>query len=282
MLYGFLNIYKEKGMTSFDVIRELRKKFNIKKIGHTGTLDPLAEGVLVVAVGEATKLIEFLMNEEKRYSAKVMLGEKSDTYDAEGKIEKVNDKKPDFEEITKVLNFFEGPIEQIPPKYSAIKIKGKKAYEMARKGEKFEMTKRKVEIKNIALINYEYPVIEFDVECSSGTYIRSLANDIGEKSGTGAYLKELLRTKAGNFIIKDSVKLKDVTAKDLIPLEAMSIEYISVKITENELEKLNSGLFIKRTDINSRIACVFYKNKLVGIIEEVKNNLFKYKKKLNI
>jgi tRNA pseudouridine55 synthase len=282
MLYGFLNIYKEKGMTSFDVIQELRKKLNIKKIGHTGTLDPLAKGVLVVAIGEATKLIEFLMNEEKSYSAKVVLGKKSDTYDAEGELEKINDYKPEFEKIKNVLKLFEGWIEQIPPKYSAIKIKGKKAYEMARNGEEFEMKKRKVEIKNIALINYDYPIIEFDVECSSGTYIRSLANDIGEKLGTGAYLKELLRTKAGNFIVKDSIKLKDISQKDLIPLEAVSIEYESVEITHNELEKLNLGQFIKRPDIKSQIACAFYKNKLVGIIEEVKNNLFKYKKKLNI
>ena len=282
MLYGFLNIYKEKGMTSFDVIRELRKKFNIKKIGHTGTLDPLAEGVLIVAVGEATKLIEFMMNDEKDYSARIVLGKKSDTFDAEGKIEDVSTQKPTFDEIQEVVESFIGEIEQIPPKYSALKIQGKKAYEMARNGEEFEMKSRKILIKNIAIISYTYPELEFDVSCGSGTYIRSLANDIGEKLQTGAYLKNLKRTKVGNFIVKDSIKLDDVSEKDLIPLEAVTLKYKCIEISESELEKLNLGQFIKRDDAQHDIVCAFYNNKLVGIIEKTKNGMYKYKKKLNI
>lgn len=282
MLYGFLNIYKEKAVTSFDVIRELRKKFNIKKIGHTGTLDPLAEGVLIVAVGEATKLIEFMMKDEKDYSARIILGKKSDTYDAEGEIEEVSNQQPSFDEVQEVVEGFIGEIEQIPPKYSALKIKGKKAYQMARNGEEFEMNSRKVLINNIAIISYKYPELEFDVSCGSGTYIRSLANDIGEELGTGAYLNYLKRTKVGNFIVKDSIKLDEVTEKDLIPLEAVSLKYKCIEIAENELEKLNLGQFIKRDDAQHDIVCAFYKNKLVGIIEKTKNGMYKYKKKLNI
>jgi tRNA pseudouridine55 synthase len=282
MLYGFLNIYKEKGMTSFDVIRELRRKLNIKKMGHTGTLDPLAEGVLIVAVGEATKLIEFLMKDEKEYSAKIILGKKSDTYDAEGKIEEVSSREPDFDEIQEVVEGFIGEIEQIPPKYSALKINGKKAYELARKGEEFEMKSRKITINNIAIIAYNYPNLEFDVSCSSGTYIRSLAHDLGEKLGTGAYLNELKRTRVGNFIVKDSIKISEVTQNDLIPLEAVSLKYKCIEISVEELKKLNLGQFINRNDASDEIVCAFYNNKLVGIIEKTKNNAYKYKKKLNI
>lgn len=282
MFYGFLNIYKQKGMTSFDVIRELRKKLNIKKIGHTGTLDPMAEGVLIVAVGEATKLIEFMMKDEKDYSAKIIFGKKSDTYDAEGKIEEVSSRKPDFDEIQEVISGFTGEIDQVPPKYSALKINGKKAYEMARKGADFEMKSRKVQIKNIAIIKYKYPYLEFDITCSSGTYIRSLAHDIGAGLGTGAYLTELKRTRVGNFIIRDSMKLNDVTDKDLIPLEAVTLKLECAEISKNEYENLNLGRFIEKSDISNNIVCAFYNNKLVGIMERTKNGLYKYKKKLNL
>jgi len=282
MLYGFLNIYKEKSMTSFDVIRKLRKILNIKKIGHTGTLDPLAEGVLIVAVGEATKLIEFMMKADKDYSAEIILGKKSDTYDAEGEIEDVSSQEPNFDEVQEVVAGFTGEIEQIPPKYSALKINGKKAYEMARNGEEFEMKSRKVTIKNIAIINYKYPKLEIDVSCSSGTYIRSLAHDIGEKLKTGAYLNALKRTRVENFILKDSIKLDKVGENDLIPLEAVSLSYKSIEVTEGELKKLDLGQFIERKDIKDEIVCAFLNNKLVGIIEKTKHGLYKYKKKLNI
>ncbi|MFC1810258.1 tRNA pseudouridine(55) synthase TruB [Patescibacteria group bacterium] len=282
MLYGFLNIYKEKGKTSFDVIRELRKKLNIKKIGHTGTLDPLAEGVLIVAVGQATKLIEFMMKDEKDYSAEIILGKNSDTYDAEGKIEDVGNQKPDFDKVQEVVGTFIGEIEQIPPKYSALKINGKKAYEMARNGEEFEMKSRKVTIKNIAIIDYKYPFLEIDVSCSSGTYIRSLANDIGKKLETGAYLNALKRTRVGNFIIKNSINLKEFKESDIIPVEAVSLNYECIEIDENDLKKLNLGQFIEKNEIKDQIVCAFYNNKLIGIIERTKNGLYKYKKKLNI
>lgn len=282
MLYGFLNIYKEKEMTSFDVIHKLRHKFNIKKIGHIGTLDPMAEGVLIVAVGEATKLIEFMIKDDKDYSAKIILGKISNTFDAEGEIRNLNSRNPDFDEVETVVKGFVGEIDQVPPKYSALKIKGRKAYEMARKGEKFEMKSRKVRIENLAIISYNYPELEFDVTCSSGTYIRSLANDIGKKLKTGAYLSELKRTRVGNFIIRDSVKLADVSEKDLIPLEAVTFKLKCVKISKNEYFELNLGKFIKKNGVSDDIVYAFYNNKIVGIMEKTKNGLYKYKKRLNI
>lgn len=286
MKYGFLNIYKPKGITSFDVIFKLRKILNIKKIGHTGTLDPLAEGVLIVAIGEATKLIEFMMKHEKAYSAEIILGFESNTYDAEGELKKAGSQKPDFDEVQAALKAFEGEVDQAPPIYSALKIDGKKAYELAREGKKVEMKSRKVLIKDIVLIDYKYPTLTIDVECSSGTYIRSLAHDIGEKLGTGAYLNALIRTKVGYFLIKDSVKLEDLEKdgldKHLIPLEALSLNFESIEISQEELKKLNFGQFIERDDIKEDIVCAFLDKKLVGILERVKHTKFKYKKKLNI
>lgn len=289
MINGFLNIYKPKGITSFDVIFKLRKILGIKKIGHTGTLDPMAEGVLIVAIGEATKLIEFMMNHEKSYSAEIVLGYETDTYDAEGKQKKVSSQKPDFAQIEAVLKTFKGEVDQVPPIYSALKINGKKAYELARKGEDIKMKSRKVNIFDIVLIDYNYPNLTFDVDCSSGTYIRSLAHDIGKKLKTGAYLNKLLRTKVGHFLIKDSVKLEDLEKdgfdKYIIPLEAISLNFDSIEISHEELEKLNFGQFIQRSEIKNDIVCAFLEKKLVGILEKVKNTtkpLFKYKKKLNV
>lgn len=288
MTYGFLNIYKPKGITSFDVIFKLRKILQIKKIGHTGTLDPMAEGVLIVALSEATKIIEFMMMHEKAYSAEIILGSESTTYDAEGELKIVGSQKPDFEQVQDVLNTFKGEVDQVPPIYSALKINGKKAYELAREGKKIEMKSRKVTINDIVLIDYNYPTLNIDVECSSGTYIRSLAHDIGQKLGTGAYLSKLLRTKVGHFLIEDSVSLEDLEIdgldKYLIPIEALSLNFPSVEISRNELNKLNLGQFIERDDVVEEVVCAFHDKKLVGILEKVKDTdkpLYKYKKKIN-
>jgi tRNA pseudouridine55 synthase len=288
MKYGFLNIYKPKGITSFDVIFKLRKILQIKKIGHTGTLDPMAEGVLIVALSEATKIIEFMMQHEKAYSAEIILGSESTTFDAEGELKKVGSQKPDFDEVQDVLTTFEGEVDQVPPIYSALKINGKKAYELAREGKEIKMKSRKVEIKDIVLIDYKYPNLSIDVECSSGTYIRSLAHDIGQKLGTGAYLNGLKRTKVGHFLIQDSVRLEDLEKdgldRHLIPIEALSLNFPSVEISRDELNKLNLGQFIEREDIKDDVVCAFHEKKLVGILEKVKNTdkpLFKYKKKIN-
>lgn len=288
MKYGFLNIYKPKGITSFDVIFKLRKILQIKKIGHTGTLDPMAEGVLIIALSEATKIIEFMMQHEKAYSAEVTLGSESTTYDAEGELKKVSSQNPDFDEVQDVLLSFEGEIDQTPPIYSALKIDGKRAYELARAGKEVKMKSRKVTIQDIVLIDYKYPNLTMDVECSSGTYIRSLAHDIGQKLGTGAYLSKLLRTKVGHFLVEDSIKLEDLEKdgldKYLIPIEALSLNFPSVEISRDELNKLNLGQFIEREDIDEGVVCAFHDKKLVGILEKVKDTdkpLFKYKKKIN-
>ncbi len=213
---GILNINKPLNITSMDVIRYLRKVTKIKKIGHAGTLDPLASGVLLVAVGKATKQINNLMLMTKEYNTTIDLRSFSSTDDEEGEKTLVDIKdEPTEEEISKLLKEkFTGDIEQIPPIYSAIKIKGKKAYEIARKGETIEMKPRSVKIYEIKIVNYEWPYLKLYVKCGKGTYIRSLGRDIGSSLKTGGYLTKLERIGIGSFKINESVDLKEIIASN--------------------------------------------------------------------
>ncbi|MCK4588625.1 tRNA pseudouridine(55) synthase TruB [Candidatus Woesebacteria bacterium] len=210
----FLLIDKPKGITSHDVIDKVRKVTGEKKVGHAGTLDPNATGLLIVGVErKATKKLgEIAKNTKKTYEAEIFLGEERDTDDAEGVvISKAKGFLPPGEnEIEKILISFEGEQTQIPPIYSALKIKGKKAYELARKGKKVNLKPRKVVIYSIKLVSYKFPILEIETTVSSGTYIRALARDIGKKLSCGAYLRNLRRTKIGKFDIKDAVKLENL------------------------------------------------------------------------
>ncbi|VVU95466.1 TruB family pseudouridylate synthase (N terminal domain) [seawater metagenome] len=211
---GFLNINKPLNITSMDVIRYLRKVTKIKKIGHAGTLDPLASGVLLVAIGKYTKKINEFMGMVKKYETTIDLRSFSTTDDAEGEKTEVNiQKKPNLEEIEKTIkNNFIGDITQIPPIYSALKIKGKKAYELAREGKNVEMKPRQVKIDAIKILNYEWPYLTLDITCSKGTYIRSLGRDIGKELNTGGYLTMLKRTAIGNYTIQESVELSKINS----------------------------------------------------------------------
>jgi tRNA pseudouridine55 synthase len=210
----FLLIDKEKGLTSHDIVDEVRKITGERKVGHGGTLDPMATGLLIVAVGrESTKKLGVLTkNTSKTYLADIFLGEERDTHDAEGK---VVEKKKDFPApaeslVENLLSGFKGETEQMPPKYSAIKIGGKKAYDLARKGEDVLLEKRKITIHDIRLVSYNFPVIKIKTEVSAGTYIRALARDIGREIGFGAYLKNLRREKIGKYSVDEAVKLSDL------------------------------------------------------------------------
>ena len=212
----FLLIDKPKGMTSHDVVDEVRKVTGQKKVGHAGTLDPNATGLLIVAVGrESTKKLGGLLKKDKVYEAQLILGETRDTDDVEGKIlEKIEvNNPPTTEEVKKVLKSFIGKQKQAPSIYSAIKVKGKKAYELAREGKKVELELRDIEIFEIHLLKYEFPTLKINIKVSSGTYIRSLARDVGEKLESGAYLKELRRTQIGFYSVEDAVQLKSLDNK---------------------------------------------------------------------
>lgn len=222
---GIFAVYKPTGMTSHDVVNIVRKKTHVKRVGHGGTLDPLAEGVLVIAVErENTKLLDRYVKGDKEYVATLKLGYISDTDDSEGPIQEYkpsgndlsNSRKkvvPTIRDIQDCIKNFTGEIRQIPSRYSAIKVQGKEAYKRIRKGEKFEMEPRKVSIKNIEVVSYDYPALELKIECGTGVYIRSLARDIGESLGTGAYLTRLIRTRVGEFTMENAVKIEDLSKK---------------------------------------------------------------------
>lgn len=215
----FLLIDKPKGITSHDVVDRVRKITSERRVGHAGTLDPNATGLLIVGVGrEATKKLgEVAKKTRKTYEAEIFLGEERDTDDAEGMV--VSKAKgllpPGKNEVRKILASFTGDQKQTPPAFSALKIKGKKAYELARKGEKIKLKPRKIMIYSIKLVDYQYPILKIKTTVSSGTYIRALARDIGKKLSCGAYLRNLRRTRIGKFSIKNAVALEEATEKNL-------------------------------------------------------------------
>ncbi|NLI89210.1 MAG: tRNA pseudouridine(55) synthase TruB [Epulopiscium sp.] len=211
MLNGIINIYKERGYTSHDVVAKARGILGIRKIGHTGTLDPEARGVLPICIGKATKVSEILLNADKRYTANVCLGVTTTTEDATGEI--IEEKPIDLtkEQIEEVVGSFIGQYEQVPPMYSALKVNGKKLYELAREGKEVKRKARKVTIYECKVVEYISPS-EFvlDVKCSKGTYVRTLCSDIGNKLGTGAHMKSLLRTEVANFNLSNSITLSQL------------------------------------------------------------------------
>lgn len=249
-LFGFLNIYKPVGMTSHDVVAVLRRVTKIKQIGHTGTLDPFAEGVLPVCIGKATRLIEYLQD-DKEYLATIQFGASTNTFDLDGEKTFTSDKKVKKEEIIEALKSFEGEISQLPPIFSAIKVKGKKLYEYARKGEEVEIQPRKVFIENIELNSFdeESQQAQVLIKCSKGTYIRSIANDLGEKLGCGGYLVKLIRTQAGNFRVENSIQLDGIDVENnlLNPLDVMDLPKISVN--DEDLARIKNGMpILKKCD----------------------------------
>jgi len=206
---GVLVIDKPIGLTSHDVVQIIRRGTGIRRAGHTGTLDPRASGVLVVLLGPAVRLSEYVSASDKRYQATIRLGGTTDTYDAEGVVTKESSTTHITEEgFDEILQTYVGEIEQVPPPYSAVKVKGRKAYEMARKGEQVDLQPRKINVYSLDILEWDPPEVVIDAYCSSGTYIRSLANDLGESLGTGAYLIGLRRTKSGRFTLREAVPLR--------------------------------------------------------------------------
>lgn len=271
---GIIIINKPKGYTSHDVVNIVKKKLNISKVGHTGTLDPNATGVLPILIGKATKISKYLIEHNKTYIAELALGEKSSTGDIEGEIIEKQD-LPNLEEhqIKQVLESFIGKQMQTPPIYSAIKINGKKAYEYARSGQTIELKPREIEIMDISLVNFEKGSITFKVKCSKGTYIRVLCEDIARKLGTVGLMKELCRTKVNEFDIEQSTDLKELKATDLI-----NIEEIFIKKPKIELNNKQAQLFLNGVKLNTanpdEIYRIYRNEQFLGI-GVIKNNLLK-------
>lgn len=248
-MFGFLNVYKPKGITSHDVVSALRRITKVKQIGHTGTLDPFAEGVLPICIGKATRLIEYL-DDDKAYTGTIQLGSSTTTYDLEGEEVNFSDKKVTLDEIEAALDKFRGEIEQLPPIYSAIKVNGKKLYEYAREGKEVKIEPRGVNISNLRILNF-YPEtrqVELHIECSKGTYIRSIANDLGEELGTYGHLVKLVRVKAGMFEVNNAVSLEHIQTKEdvekLLIAPLKKLNYMTYELNKNELVKVSNGTAI--------------------------------------
>ena len=278
---GIIIVNKSKGYTSHDIVAKV-KKITGEKVGHTGTLDPLATGVLPLLIGKGTLCSKYLMNHDKTYTVLLKLGIKKNTGDEEGEIlekKAVDEKICDEKNVKMVLDSFLGEQKQIPPIYSAIKVNGKKLYEYARKGQKVEIQSRKITIYDIKLlkIDKESCEIKFEVSCSKGTYIRSLCEDIAKKMGTVGYMKELQRTKVGTFAIEQSVLLEDLT-KEAIEEHMITIESLFKNLEEIKLNKRKLQLFLNGMklsfDLKDGIYKIYSNQQFIGI-GVVKDKLLK-------
>lgn len=277
---GLILINKPKNYTSHDIVNIVRKKLNIKKVGHTGTLDPNATGVLQILIGQATKISKYLVEHKKTYIATLKLGESRDTGDSEGNIinKDLNLKIFNNNEIQQVLISFLGKHKQIPPMYSAIKVKGKKLYEYARNGQEIEIEPRNIEIYNILLKEYnKKDEIVFEVEGSKGTYIRTLCEDIAKKLGTVGYMKELQRTKVNEFEIEYAILLEDLESKnienDIISIEKIFDNKLKIELSSRKLELFLNGVQLTY-NLENGLYRIYNNNKFIGL-GVVKNELLK-------
>ena len=292
MIDGLLIFDKEKGITSHDLVYKVRKKLGIKKVGHTGTLDPMATGVLVISIGKGTKTSDYILSSDKVYEAKIKLGVLTDSYDITGKILEEEDVNFTEEEIKDALIKLTGKISQRPPIYSALKVNGKKLYEYAREGKDVEIKKRDVEIYKIELLDFngkdEFKIL---TKVSKGTYIRSLANDLGRSLGTFGTLTELRRTRSGSFKIEDSIKVSDfeklsldeITEK-ILPMDLALIDFKRIDIPKSFCEKFIMGQFYKlKEKLNDENYRVYSEDNFLGIGEiREKDGEFFLKMKKNL
>ena len=279
---GWLVLNKPQGITSNDAVIQTRKLFDANKNGHCGTLDPFAEGVLPIAFGEATKLISLVADETpKEYEFTLKFGEQTDTLDTEGSVVFRSEKIPSGEEIEKVIPLFMGRIKQRPPVYSAIKVDGKRAYELAREGKEIELKEREIVIYDLKLLEMlPDNQAKFIVSCSKGTYVRTLGKDIAEKVGSVGYLTKLVRTKCANFLLKDTIlleNLKNMVYEDrcsnaLLPLEAPLRDIADLAVSEEDAAKLRQGQRISPFSYDVRklvgkTAAAFFDSCLVAIVK---------------
>lgn len=257
MLNGIINVYKEPGFTSHDVVTKLRGITHQKKIGHTGTLDPDAEGVLCVCLGAATRVCDMLTDATKEYEAVCLLGTTTDTQDTSGRILSEKEVNVSEESIRDCINGFIGEIDQIPPMYSALKRDGKKLYELARAGVEVEREPRRITIYDIDVMSIDLPEITMRVNCSKGTYIRTLCNDIGDRLGCGGCMKHLTRTRVGDFGIDGSLKLREIeeAVKDerisdvLVPVTQVFADLETATVTESGAARAINGNILKENDL---------------------------------
>ncbi len=273
---GVLVVDKPVGLTSHEVVQIIRRGTNIRRAGHTGTLDPRASGVLVILIGPAVRLSEYVSASDKRYQAVIQLGTSTDTYDADGQILSTNLVNISEDEFEEALQSFIGEIEQVPPPYSAVKVKGRKAYEMARKGEEVDLAPRKITVYSLELLEWAPPEVVIDVYCSSGTYIRSLANDLGKMLGCGAHLVGLRRTKSGRFTLRDAAPLRKLREafdagtwhQYLIPAAEALSDWPAIELTVEQIDAVRHGhRVIAESGIGKMARGISEQGELVALLE---------------
>ena len=281
-MIGFVNCYKPKGVTSFSVVSKIKRIYQTKKVGHLGTLDPMAEGVLPIAVGKATKLFDYFLTKDKWYNAEFSAGYLTNTQDAYGEIIAKDDRVPKIEEVKKTLPNFIGKIEQIPPKFSAKKINGERAYNLARQGKEFDLVPNKVEIYTI-LASYGSvdSLFKFKIHCSAGTYIRTLGVDIFNKIGYQATMTKLVREASGPFKINEALTLEEIEmdpAQALNSIDKYLPDFINIEVDNLLTQKLLNGQAVEFCDVKKGGKyLVKNKNAILGLAEPIENNILKLK-----
>ncbi|QDU97323.1 tRNA pseudouridine(55) synthase TruB [Lignipirellula cremea] len=274
-MFGFLNINKPRGCTSRDVVDRVKFAARGWKVGHGGTLDPLADGVLVIALGQATRLVEYLQQAHKRYRAQFLLGRESATEDLEGEqILRPLAEPPTRADLDAALPAFIGSIQQRPPAYSAIKVQGRRAYELARKGKEVQLDERPVEVYSIEVEHYDYPQLTLNIECGKGVYVRSLGRDLAEALGDCAVMSGLTRTAIGSFTLADAISPDEIPAPDVLPYlltpAALAVAHLpTIVVTEMETELLFAGRFLdNRFQLEEPLAAAHnQEGELVALVE---------------
>ena len=262
---GILLLNKPSGISSNQALQKAKKILKVSKAGHFGTLDPLAEGLLIIGINSGTKLSKFLLNDEKEYEATIRLGISTDTDDSEGRVIASNNTEISIENLLEILDQFRGEQTQIPPKYSAIKIQGRKLYDYARKGEEIDIQPRKVTIHFLEILEFEYPTLQIKLKVSKGTYIRSIARDLGHKLGVGAHLTKLVRTGQGDFSLVNATTFENLNEQKILDLDKVFYETSCIEISSSQLKDLEHGRRPSFNNFNKGLVILKHANKIAGL-----------------
>ena len=279
MISGILNVNKEVGISSNKCVGLVKKALNTKKVGHTGTLDLEADGVLPIVIGKATRVSDFLMDEEKEYITEAIFGSRTDTLDWSGQVVEESNKTFTKDKLISEMKNFTGQIIQIPPMYSAIKINGTKMYDLARKGIEVERKTRNVTIYGLKLIDFDFPKATFKITCSKGTYIRTLIDDLGEALGSFAYVNKLTRSKVGDFVIEEAINSADLLEMDkeeilsrIKPVDYALKDYKEIRLDKSYFKQATNGMTMKVDDLYSDdLLRVYIEDQFIGLAKNFKN-----------
>ena len=279
MISGILNVNKEVGISSNKCVGLVKKALNIKKVGHTGTLDLEAGGVLPIVIGKATRVSDFLMDEKKEYITEAIFGSRTDTLDWSGQVVEESDKTFTKDKLINEMENFKGQITQIPPMYSAIKINGSKMYDLARKGIEVERKTRNVTIYDFKLLDFDFPKATFEITCSKGTYIRTLIDDLGEALGSFAYVNKLTRSKVGDFVIEEAISSadllemdKDQILKRIKPVDYALKDYKEIRLDKSYFKQATNGMTMRVDALYSDdLLRVYVEDQFIGLGKNFKN-----------